>query len=193
MKTKSVYLCHLRSYPGSFCTQLFLLLLHLWIRLGAQVIRHNLMAEHRHALLCQFLESGGSVYGGKQRVGYVCLKNYPPLAWLNQTQCISHHCFTAWVQHSVWFNHANPHPQKRYSQLVLHPCLETTAGGWWSAGGKMASSHSSTVYWWCSTDRTRGQSCPTQRAYCPSIERQQLHELTIRVHLFSYNYINLSK
>ena len=50
-----MYLCHLRAYTCGLCTQLFLLLLHLWIRLGPQVVWHNLVAEYRDTLLCEFL------------------------------------------------------------------------------------------------------------------------------------------
>lgn len=48
-------LCHLRANPCCLHTQLFLLLLHLWIRLSPQVVWNNLMAEHRDALLSEFL------------------------------------------------------------------------------------------------------------------------------------------
>lgn len=48
-------LCHLWANTSSFSTQQFLLFLHLWIRLGPQVVRYNLMAKHWHTLFCKFL------------------------------------------------------------------------------------------------------------------------------------------
>lgn len=61
-KTKSPVIrlsrTHLRNLDTDaccLCTQLLFLLLHLWVGLGPQVVRDNLMAEHWEALLCEFL------------------------------------------------------------------------------------------------------------------------------------------
>lgn len=46
---------HLWADACSFSAQQLLLLFHLWVRLGAQVVWYNLMAEDGHTLLRQFL------------------------------------------------------------------------------------------------------------------------------------------
>lgn len=57
------YLRHLRANPCCFSTQLLLLLLHLRVRFGPQVIRDDLVAEHWDSLLGEFLS-------GKDRRGW---------------------------------------------------------------------------------------------------------------------------
>lgn len=52
---------HLWADPRRLYTQLLLLLLHLRVRLGPQVVRYNLMAEHWDAQLREFLQ--GAVNG----------------------------------------------------------------------------------------------------------------------------------
>lgn len=49
---------HIGANTCCLCTQRFLLLLHLWVRFGPQVVRYDLMAEHWNALLREFLRAG---------------------------------------------------------------------------------------------------------------------------------------
>ena len=55
-KTKSghvdPYLGRLWAEPSCLSTELLLHLLHLRVRLSPQVVRDDLMTEHRHPLLC---------------------------------------------------------------------------------------------------------------------------------------------
>lgn len=65
---------HIGADARRLRTQLFLLLLHLGVRFGPQVVGDNLVAEHRDALLREFLRASrdSSETAPRETHGHVC-------------------------------------------------------------------------------------------------------------------------
>lgn len=134
------HLGYFRSDPGRFSAQVFLLFLDLWVRFRPEVIWHDLMAEHRHSLLCQFLRSNKRLH---LKIKRPVLAGYGVII----------------TKVTLW----------KRSPPALHLDQETAAGGWWPVTCMMGSSHFSTACWWCSAAQTQGRNYPAQRACIQNI------------------------